>query len=204
MNPVRYLSSIFLFAFLFVESGFAFAYLDGDLIFHESQSNQSKAIQEATGSRWSHVGILFQEKGNWFVAEAVQPVKVTPLSAFISRGKNKDYQIYRIPNLSNLQIEAVRENAKTFLGKNYDIYFEWSDDLIYCSEFVFKVYYGATGLEIGTIQKFKDLKLDGPYVKELIKRRLEDTGRELNVEENIVTPATQITDSKLKLVEISD
>ena len=42
----------------------------GDLIFHKSQSPQSKAIFEATGSEWSHVGILVKNKNTWYVVEA--------------------------------------------------------------------------------------------------------------------------------------
>jgi len=176
-------------------------YQNGDIIFHESQSNQSKAIREATNSRWSHVGILFEKNGKWFVAEAVQPVKLTSLSSFIARGKNRDYRVYRLPGLSEAQQLAMREEAASYLGKNYDLYFEWSDDLIYCSELVYKVFQKVTGVEIGTVQQYRDLKLDGPYVKELIRRRLTDTGRALQPEEFIVTPASQVEDDDLVLVE---
>lgn len=183
---------------------FASPYQDGDLVFHESQSAQSKAIQEATTSRWSHVGIVFQKNGQWLVAEAVQPVRVTTLASFISRGRNQDYRIYRFPGLTNQQKTRLRKQAKKFLGKNYDIYFEWSQDRIYCSEFTYKAFLAATGIEIGIVQKFRDLKMDGPYARELIRRRLEDTGRALNLDEPIVTPASQILDPKLELVERSD
>jgi uncharacterized protein YycO len=174
---------------------------NGDIIFHESQSNQSKAIREATDSRWSHVGMLFEKKGKWFVAEAVQPVKLTPLSSFIARGKNREYRVYRLPNLSEEQKLALRNEAASYLGQNYDIYFEWSDDLIYCSELVYKVFQKVTGVEIGSVQQYRDLKLDGPYVKELIRRRLTDTGRALQPEEYIVTPASQVEDDDLVLVK---
>lgn len=59
-------SSIF-----FASAAVASPYQDGDLIFQESGSAQSMAIQEATASRWSHVGILFHEKGQWIIAEAL-------------------------------------------------------------------------------------------------------------------------------------
>lgn len=187
-------------------SGFAQGapYQEGDLIFHESQSEQSKAIREVTESRWSHVGVLFLEKGLWYVAEAIQPVTVTPLSSFIIRGKNKEYRIYRLPGLTNQQRSQLSVEASKFIGKNYDVYFEWSNDRIYCSEFVYKIFYSATGIEIGTVQKFRDLKLDGPYAKELIRRRSTDTGHSLNLDEHIVTPVSQINDGNLILVEKTD
>lgn len=155
-----------------------------------------------TNSRWSHVGLLFLHRGDWHVAEAVQPVKLTPLRSFIARGKDKAYRIHRVPGgLSDLQKKALRRQVGTLMGQNYDIYFEWSDDLTYCSELVYKTYLKAVGVQIGIVQKFRDLKLDGPYAKELIRRRLKDTGRTLDPEEPIVTPASQAADAKLELVE---
>lgn len=201
---MRTLNFLFILSFFLGAKAFASVYQDGDIIFHESQSNQSKAIQEVTNSRWSHVGILFSDKNQWYVAEAVQPVKITPLASFIGRGKNKEYRIYRLPSLSETQRLDLKKQVSLYLGQNYDIYFEWSDDLIYCSELVYKTFLAATGIEIGTVQKFRDLKLDGPYAKELIRRRIIDTGRTLDPEENIVTPASQALDSKLELIEQSE
>ena len=186
---------------LFSLPSFAVSYQEGDIIFQESQSSQSKAIQEATNSRWSHVGILFENSGEWFVAEAVQPVRLTRLQSFIARGKNQAYRIYRASGLTDQHRKNLRSQTLLLIGQNYDIYFEWSDDLIYCSELVYKVFQKAAGIEIGTVQKFKDLRLDGPYIKELIRRRIQDTGRVLNLDEPIVTPASQIIDPDLQLVE---
>ena len=42
---------------------------DGDLIFHTSQSAQSRAIQLATHSSYSHCGIVYKEAGNWQVLD---------------------------------------------------------------------------------------------------------------------------------------
>ena len=56
---------------------------DGDIIFQTSKSSQSKAIQLATNSKYSHCGLIFKRKNgqdDWCVIEAVQPVKWTPLS----------------------------------------------------------------------------------------------------------------------------
>lgn len=178
-------------------------YQDGDLVFHESTGEQARAIHEATGSRWSHVGLVFRDGDRWLVIEAVQPVRVTTLAAFIARGKNRDYRITRRPGLTDAQKRELRAEAQRYVGKNYDIYFEWSDDLIYCSELVYKVFRAAAGVEIGVVQKFRDLRLDGPYAQELIRRRLAGTGRTLDLDEPIVTPASQAADPRLVLVESS-
>lgn len=187
--------------FSFANLAFAVEYQDGDLIFQESQSAQAAAIQEATGSRWSHVGILFRKDEKWIVAEGAQPVREVPLESFVGNGKGGDYRVYRLPKMTDVQKQELRKLVEEQLGRPYDIYFEWSDDLLYCSELVYKVFLKATGVEIGTLQKFRDLKLDGPYVKELIRRRYTDTGRPLNLDEPIVTPFTQLQDLDLVLIE---
>lgn len=51
---------------------------NGDIIFQTKISGQSEAIQLATHSKYSHMGILFQNGGRWFVYEAVGPVKESP------------------------------------------------------------------------------------------------------------------------------
>jgi uncharacterized protein YycO len=48
---------------------------------------------------------------------------------------------------------------------SYNIYFEWSDDNIYCSELVWKMYKEALGIEIGTLQELKEIDLTSDVVK---------------------------------------
>jgi hypothetical protein len=43
---------------------------DGDLIFQTSRSSQSVAIQRATGSAFSHMGLVFFQDGKPYVFEA--------------------------------------------------------------------------------------------------------------------------------------
>jgi hypothetical protein len=52
---------------------------NGDIIFQTSLSQQSKAIQLATNSKYSHCGIIYKDNGQFYVYEAVQPVKITCL-----------------------------------------------------------------------------------------------------------------------------
>lgn len=60
---------------------------NGDIIFQTSKSSQSKAIQLATNSKYSHMGIIYETDGQFFVYEAVQPVKLTKLNDWIKRGE---------------------------------------------------------------------------------------------------------------------
>ena len=182
------------------DAGAAIDLRNGDLIFHKSQGPQAMAILEATGSPWSHVGIVLEQRGKWVVAEASNPVRIVSLQSFINRGRAKEYQIYRPRNLKPQQIPELRAAIANEIGKRYDIYFEWSDQAIYCSELVYKVFLMATGIELGTVQKFSDLRLDGIFVQILIHQRLKKTGRQLNLNEPIVTPISQMMDPDLDLI----
>ncbi len=64
------------------------AIMSGDIIFHTSQTDQSKAIRMATGSEYTHCGIVYEENDRFYVFEAMQPVQLTPLTDWINRGKN--------------------------------------------------------------------------------------------------------------------
>ncbi len=97
----------------------------GDLIFQKSQSSQSKAIAEATGSEWSHVGILVKNsKNQWYVAEAIQPLTATELSRWVLRGKNKEFLVLRHPRFKSTMISNLYSELRKYEGMNYDIYFE--------------------------------------------------------------------------------
>jgi len=113
---------------------------DGDIVFHTSQSSQSLAIQLATKSPYSHMGIVYLRDGEPFVFEAVQPVKLTPLDDWIERGERAHFVVKRLRDAdARLTVETLRKMraaGEQLAGKDYDPYFEWSDDRIYCSELV--------------------------------------------------------------------
>ncbi|HEY4797927.1 MAG TPA: YiiX/YebB-like N1pC/P60 family cysteine hydrolase, partial [Bacteroidia bacterium] len=132
---------------------------DGDIIFQTSLSGQSKAIQLATHSEFSHCGLINKNGNDFFVYEAVQPVKLTPLNEWIARGKDGHFVIKRLKNSSDLLtpevITRIKKTGETFAGKNYDIYFGWSDDKIYCSELIWKIYKRSIGVSIGKLQQLR-------------------------------------------------
>ena len=162
---------------------------NGDLIFHTSMSGQSRAIQIASNSRYSHVGIVYQEGEEFFVYEAVQPIKLTPLDDFIKRGKNGHYVLKRVKesvaDLSSGKIAEMKKAGKKYMGKNYDLQFLWSDDKIYCSELVWKIYKEVFDIEIGKLQQIKDFDLSDPVVQKKVKERY---GTNVPMEEPIITP----------------
>lgn len=178
-------------------------YMDGDIIFIQSQSSQSAALREATGSVWTHVGLLVKQSSGWFVAEAIGPVVSTPINDFIARSKDKAYQVYRFRHFDPATMRSAMLAAIQKYNKSYDIYFEFSNTRTYCSELTYKVMLDVTGVGLGRVQKMRDMKLDGPYAKALIKMRLTDIGKEINPDEDIITPVSQMLDANVTLVKSS-
>lgn len=176
---------------------------NGDLIFQTSLSSQSKAIQLATNSKYSHCGIIYKKSNEFFVFEAVQPVKNTPLEEWIERGKDGKYVVKRLKNARQILTPAViakmESIGKGFAGKDYDLTFEWSDEKIYCSELIWKIYKRAAGVEIGQLEKLKDFHLDNAAVK---AKLLERYGNNIPQNETVISPAS-IFNSKL-LVAVSE
>lgn len=85
---------------------------DGDLIFQTSLSEQSKAIQLATKSKYSHCGIIYSENRQYYVFEAVQPVKTTALDQWIARGKDGHYVIKRLKNATQILTPETIQKIK--------------------------------------------------------------------------------------------
>lgn len=173
----------------------------GDLIFQTSLSSQSKAIQLATHSKYSHMGILYKKEDQLFVLEAVQPVKLSPLKEWIQRGKNKHFVVKRLKDadqvLTDSALEKMKEIGTQYLGKSYDIYFEWSDDKMYCSELVWKIYKQALGIEIGTLQNLSEFDLSHKTVKAKLTERYGDT---IPMNELVISPAAMFNSDKLEMV----
>ena len=170
---------------------------NGDIIFQSSQSNQSKAIQLATNSKYSHMGIIYNENGQLYVYEAVGPVKLTPIKEWIKRGKNSEYVVKRLRNADEILnpevLQKMKRIGEKYKGKPYDIYFQWSDDKIYCSELVWKMYKEGANIEIGELEKLESFDLTHETVKAKMKERYGDN---IPLDEIVISPA-QMFDSEL-------
>jgi uncharacterized protein YycO len=129
--------------------------------------------------------------------EAVQPVKTTPLDQWIARGEKGHFVVKRLKNADQVltaeTLRSMKKEGENFKGKDYDLTFEWSDDKIYCSELIWKIYQRATGLEIGNLEKLSDFDLTSEVVKKKLKERY---GDKIPMNEAVISPAS-IFDSKL-------
>ncbi len=171
---------------------------NGDIIFQTSKSRQSKAIQLATKSKYSHIGIIYKKANAYYVFEAVQPVKLTKLDKWIKRGEGGKYVIKRLKNAKTIltvdKLSKMKKIGNEFMGKNYDLYFEWSDKKIYCSELVWKVYKRALGIEIGKLEKLEDFDLSNKIVRKKLEERY---GKSIPMDELVISPAAIYNSNKL-------
>ena len=181
--------SLALAALLFATSASGGPLRDGDIVFHTSRSAQSRAVQAATRSPWSHMGLVFSFKGKLCVLEAVQPVKITPLDTWLSRGEGGRHVVKRLKDadttLTEERLLAMRRVGESFLKRPYDLTFEWSDARIYCSELVYKVYQRGAGVELAPLAKLRDFDLDTPAVKAKLKERY---GSRIPLDEPVISP----------------
>lgn len=170
---------------------------DGDIIFHTSKSSQSKMLQIATNSNITHVGVIFFKSGKPYVFEAVSPVKITPLQQFINRGVGSRFSIKRTKTpISSSELKIMMEYGKRQIGKPYDLKFEWSNDKIYCSELVWKIYHYA-GIRLCDVKTFSDFNLNRSIVMEAIQSRYNG---KFNINEFVVAPIDLYYSDKLKTV----
>ena len=87
--------------------------------------------------------------------------------------------------LTPATLSRMRMTGWKYLGRQYDLTFEWSDDKIYCSELIWKVYQRATGVEIGKLEKLRDFDLTSEIVKSKMKERYGDN---LPLDEFVISP----------------
>ena len=170
---------------------------DGDMIFQTSQSAQCEAVRIATNSKFSHCGIIFVMNGKKMVFEAVQPVKLTRIKDWITHGKDNKYVVKRLKNaqtiLTQTTLQKMKDYGHNFLNKDYDGYFSWNDDQIYCSELVWKIYKNAANIELCKLAKLKSFNLSNEKVKVILAERY---GKNIPLEEDVVAPS-QIVDSEI-------
>ncbi len=173
---------------------------EGDLVFQTSRSAQSQAIAVATKSPYTHMGIYVLQDGKPMVLEAVQPVKLTPYAAWKKRGVGGKVAVRRLADTSPLTPEVIakmREVGRGFLGKSYDLGFEWSDERLYCSELVYKVYDRGAGIQLGKLQKLGDFDASHPLVQKALFDRYSG---EIPIEMDVISPQSIFDDPRLVTV----
>lgn len=169
----------------------------GDIIFQNANSAQCRAIEEATNSEWTHVGIIDKTDQGCFVIEAVQPVKRTRLSQFLARDNGKCVvKRYSVGELSKTDIVHY---SSEYLGKDYDALFSWEDDEIYCSELVWKAYNRA-GVQLCELRELRDYSLESDLVRHVMISRY---GDDAPLREKMVAPNDIFSSTLLKTIYLN-
>jgi len=160
---------------------------EGDIVFQANISPQHEAIRQATGSPYTHCGVVFRRGGKLVVYEASQPVRATTIETFQSRSLRGTFLARRpkVP-LDPGALATARRWSENQLGRRYDFRFLWNDETLYCSEFVWKAYEKA-GVTLCPTRRFRDYHLHAPAVARVIKERYGSADR-LPGEEPVVSP----------------
>jgi hypothetical protein len=167
----------------------------GDLVFQTSRSSQSAIIAEVTRSPWTHVGVVFERRGQPWVLEAVEPVRWTRFDRWRERGEGGRYIVRRLPRpLTEDELRALRREGVRLLGRRYDARFEWSDRRMYCSELVWKIFERALDVRLTEPQRWSELPLS-PRARALARRRLGRMPRGI-----VVTPTALVDSPRLATV----
>jgi uncharacterized protein YycO len=175
--------------------------VSGDIILQSSFGNQSDLISIVTQSPFTHCGIILNQNGNLSVIEANGSVRLVPFKDWVTNGKDSKYVVMRFKNLPDMNskenVSRSKMATQKFLNKPYDSKFMWSDDKIYCSELVWKLYMEGAGLEICPLKKLKDYDLTDASVQTELKKRY---GNDIPLEEPMVAPADIASSDKLTMI----
>lgn len=108
---------------------------EGDIVFIETTSFQSKFVKLGMLSIWSHCGIAVNTPEGVQIMEADTTVRILPVERFIKKSVGGKYIIKRPEQQLTQPI-----NQQKWLGKWYDLKFSFDNDEVYCSELVWLIY----------------------------------------------------------------
>ena len=131
------------------------------------------------------------------VVEAVEPVRWTEWDAWGARAVPGSVEVRRLSDPTPLTASAVLKMtaiAEAWVGKHYDAAFAWSDERIYCSELVYKVYDCGAGLELGRLRTLRDFNLTDPIVSAALRDRY---GAAVPLDETVIAPSDIAADPRL-------
>ena len=182
----------------------------GDILLHPSTSGQAPVIELATHSQYSHCGIFMRDsQGKEVVYEATQPVKKTSLGDWLSKSRTGHRVAYRLRDhpdgLSEQESSTLRQELESHLGVTYDGKFQWDDLRLYCSEYVWKAYREALGIEVCPQSRMRDFDFSHPKVRELILQRYGSRAAfEAQADTTVVPPSAFTTSPDLMRVWSTD
>lgn len=184
---------------------------DGDLVFQTTETNQSMAIVLASGSLYTHTGVVAITPDGPHVIDAARTVREGPLTSWVHGGIAERFSIYRYKDLSPEQGKKIVAAARSYIGRSYDFYFSFDNDTIYCSELDYLAFKDAD-VPLGFVKKIGELHINNSFVKKIIEQRWQQypacQGKQLNFEQcydimmaqQIITPVDVAHDPHLELL----
>lgn len=186
----------------------------GDIIFHTSKSDQSEAMRIVTGSKYTHVGVIMQDKDGYYnvfeISDKVNTnkaiasgtatrgaVKKNPLKNFINRGDDSKFTVMRVRIFTPRQKKPLKEAIKKFMNTPQDYHFQWNDDELYSSEFVYKIFLEAVDVKLGEFKNFGEYDLSSEEAKAYLDIRFPDG---FNENEPILSPDALSKSPNLRLI----
>ena len=124
-------------------------------------------IQYATGSPWSHCGIIVFRNDRPYVLEASSVVKLTDLETWRKRGRWSVMRCRRVLD------DCPRIRYRKYLGQPYDLAFKFNNGRMYCSELVYEIYKNQLGIELCKPRKISSYRTLG--LGKVMKRRHMDS-----------------------------
>jgi hypothetical protein len=135
------------------------------------------------------MGMVIFIKGQPYVYEAAVIVTFTPLKTWINKGKGKKYEVKRLKDrgrhITPVTLSAIMKTMKTYKDRPYDPIFSWSDNKMYCSELIWKVYYKSIGIRLGELQRLGEFDLKPSIVRQKL---IERYGKHIPYNEQVISP----------------
>ncbi len=167
----------------------------GDFIFQHLPGPLTEMVAAVTQSPYSHCGIIVKRGEQWFVLEAIGPVKFTPIDEWISRGVNDKFTIVRLKEAYQPRIPRIVRQAERYLNRPYDIQYEWDDRKIYCSELIYKAAWEGAGIPLARFVKLGDLSWR-PYEEDI----RDIAGGYVPLDREMITPEDLALSDKVQTV----
>ncbi|MEY2539277.1 MAG: hypothetical protein QOG67_3017 [Verrucomicrobiota bacterium] len=183
---------------------------DGDIVFHDSGSEQSAVIKILTHSQYSHVGIYLTDAKGGFVYEAHNKVEKTPIAEWSDRPRHakypnkKPWRALRLKDHPDGLSSTDAATLKAFftpsiMGAEYDKKFQWSDDKYYCSELVWKAYNTLENREVGKKETFRAFDFSSKEATDLATARYGGVDK-IPLDEIVITPQSIYSSDSLQLI----
>jgi hypothetical protein len=137
------------------------------------------------------------------------PCARLPLRTWIASGADGAHAIYRNDGLGEDRRAAIIAAARRYMGRPYDVFFDFAGEAIYCSELP-GLAFGAAGLSIGKVQTVAELKLGNAAAQGMMQQRwrkhprCEGLGQQdclaAIMSQKLITPASIAADPQFRLI----